>query len=160
MASTIPTSLLCCNLPVCAKSAPILALRGPAHVIHVLVNSWLDFCNLLYLGLPLRTCNESDKQQLAVVLDAPQSFHVTLLLHKLLMGFQMQSKVLIEKPCRAEEQTIYGTTLSLVMMAHLMLADWISFGSLPCDSNIWWVLGSMPYLWQPPPFGLISLKFN
>ena len=65
-------------------------------VTHALVTPWLDYCNMLYVGLPLENVRKLQKVNQSTV--AGYREHITPLLqqlHWLLTHFQAKFKVLV-----------------------------------------------------------------
>lgn len=62
---------------------PLLDWKAMLTVTQALVISWLDYCNMLYLGLPLKTIWKFQLFQNVTVHTVTETPHARLLLHEL-----------------------------------------------------------------------------
>ena len=80
---------------------PFLELEDPKMVVHTLVTSRLDFCNALYIGLPLclvRKLQLVQNMAARLVTGTPRGDHITPVLkslHWLPISFRVKYKVLV-----------------------------------------------------------------
>lgn len=90
-----------CKISGCAPVAAFPGSGIPAAVVQALFISYLGNCNVLSMGLPLKSIQRLQLVQIVVpeaVFGAPRVAHVTLLfceLHWLLACFQVQLKILV-----------------------------------------------------------------
>ncbi|XP_061487325.1 prostacyclin synthase isoform X3 [Rhineura floridana] len=89
------------QLRLVAQLRPYLDRENLASVVHVLVTSKLDYCNALYVGLPLKTVRKLQLVQNAaarLLTGTRRSDHITLILdrlHWLPICFRARFKVLV-----------------------------------------------------------------